>query len=123
MTQPDSRTILVVDDDEDLCSLVAAVLTEEGYAVETAANGQEALDAVSRRIPDLIVLDMKMPVMDGREFARRFHSLYDHRTPIVILTASVDGKARADEVDATDWLAKPFDLTVLVESVERNLKS
>lgn len=122
MTQSRQRTVLVVDDDEDLCALVAAVLVEEGYAVETAANGQEALTAVERNLPDLIVLDMKMPVMDGREFARKFHSLYDHRSPIVILTASVDGRVRADEVEATDWLAKPFDLGALVESVERNLR-
>ncbi|HEX9017328.1 MAG TPA: response regulator [Chloroflexota bacterium] len=122
MTQSRRRTVLVVDDDEDLCALVAAVLVEEGYAVETAANGQEALTAVERNLPDLIVLDMKMPVMDGREFARKFHSLYDHLSPIVILTASVDGRVRADEVEATDWLAKPFDLGALVESVERNLR-
>ena len=117
-----AKIVLVVDDDDDLSSLVAVVLEDEGYQVEVAANGVEALDIVRRRLPDLILLDMKMPVMGGAEFAKEFHDRFDHGSPIVILTASADGSARANEVGAIDWVAKPFDLDDLVLAVERNLR-
>lgn len=122
MQDPSTRSVLVVDDDEDLSTLVASVLSDEGYSVEVASNGAEALDAITRAIPDLILLDMKMPVMDGTEFTRRFRSQFDLNTPIVILTASVDGGLRADEVGASDWVGKPFDLTDLLDAVNRNLR-
>ena len=115
------KTVLVVDDDGDLSTLVATVLAEEGYSVQTAANGQEALEVVSRGLPDLILLDMKMPVMDGPQFASAFHSRYDRSVPIVILTASADARLRASDVGARDWIGKPFDLDLLIESVVKNL--
>ncbi len=123
MTDETARTVLVVDDDDDLSTLVATILSEEGYCVETAANGLEALDLLSKRLPDLIVLDMKMPVMDGAQFARELHSRYDHRPPIVILTASADARLRASEVGAIGWVTKPFDLTRLVQVVEESLNT
>lgn len=122
MNADDSKTVLVVDDDQDLRSLVALVLEEEGYEVETAADGKQGLDAVKRAMPDLILLDMKMPVMDGWEFAREFRARFNGQAPIVVLTAAADAKKRAEETGAVDWIGKPFDLDTLVNVVGRDIR-
>jgi len=122
VTRPDSKTVLVVDDDRDLLSLVALVLEDEGYKVLTATDGRDALQMVQRSMPDLILLDMKMPVMNGWEFAERFHAEYNSNTPIVVLTAAEDAKKRAEEVGAVGWIGKPFDLDGLVRVVRQNIR-
>jgi len=122
MTDVDTKTVLVVDDDYDLSTLVATVLLEEGYRVETASNGEEALASVDLALPDLILLDMKMPIMDGAEFAKELRARYDHDVPIVILTASADARVRAEEIGASGWIGKPFDLVALTNAVGRYVK-
>ncbi|MHB0868250.1 MAG: response regulator [Chloroflexota bacterium] len=114
-----SKSILVVDDDRDLLTLVAFVLESEGYQVETSSDGQQGLEAVSRGMPGLILLDMKMPVMDGWAFAREYHSRHNPGAPIVVLTAADDAKRRAEEIGAAGWIGKPFDLDALVAVVGR----
>ena len=89
MRTSDNKTVLVVDDEPDILDLVGMILEGEGYHVETAAHGLEALEVVSNRMPDLILLDMKMPVMDGPTFAHEFHARYDGQAPIVVITAAV----------------------------------
>jgi len=103
-----SKTILVVDDEERLTSLLQAYLQQEGYRVVTAANGRQALDAVRREPPDLIVLDVMMPEMDGIEFLRVLRT--QHSTPVVLLTARVgdEDKVVGLELGADDYLTKPF---------------
>jgi CheY-like chemotaxis protein len=122
MTEPDVKTILVVEDNHDLSTLVATVLSEDGYRVETASNGEEALASVQRAMPDLILLDVKMPVMDGPEFAREFRARFERDIPIIILTASGDARTRAEEMGATDWIGKPFDLAALTSTVTRHMR-
>ncbi len=122
MTEPAKR-VLVVEDDPDVVTLVALVLEDSGYQVETAANGLEALHSVGRSLPNLILLDMKMPVMNGWEFAEAFYERHDHRAPIVVLTAADDAKRRAGEIGANGWLGKPFSLEALLTTVERHARS
>lgn len=112
-----ARRVLFVDDDQDLRELVAAFLRSEGHDVATAAEGREALDLVARAMPDVILLDMRMPVMDGREFAARFHERHGPAAPIVVITASEDARARAEEIGAAAWLSKPFELDALLAAV------
>jgi CheY-like chemotaxis protein len=102
------RSILVVDDDADLRDLLETILTAKGFDVSCAANGREALDALDGRWHDLILLDMKMPVMDGWEFCRLLQLRGPH-PPIVVVTAAPDPAARAAEVCAQGWLGKPFE--------------
>ncbi|AKU92909.1 response regulator [Vulgatibacter incomptus] len=109
--------MLIVDDDPDLLSLMAETLDLEGYRVDTSTNGVRALDAVEKVMPDLILLDMKMPVMDGAEFAKRFREAHDHEAPIVIVTAADNAHRSANEIGANGWLGKPFDLDSLLEIV------
>jgi CheY-like chemotaxis protein len=109
--------VLVVEDDPDLAALEADVLQERGHAVEIAKNGREALDAVRRAAPDLILLDMKMPVMGGREFAEEYRRREPKAAPIVVVTAADDAQRRAAEIGASAWIGKPFDPEALVDTV------
>ena len=110
--------ILVVDDDPDLRDFLQLMLTSMGFEVTSAANGQEALEVMEGRCPDLILLDMKMPVMNGWEFCRALECR-DARPPIVVLTAAPDPAARAAEAHADGWLGKPFDYAELEATVRR----
>lgn len=117
MTDPHHGVILVVDDDEDLLTLVAMVLSDEGYTVATARDGLEGLREVEHEMPDLILLDMKMPVMNGWRFASELRARYPRRAPIIVLTAAEDARKRAEEIGACDWVAKPFELSTLRQTV------
>ncbi|MEO8632167.1 MAG: response regulator [Chloroflexota bacterium] len=107
-----------MDDDTSILDTVSAILSGEGYDVVSAASGQEALDAVARKRPQLILLDMRMPIMDGWAVAR---ALRDQGVdvPIVVMTAAESAKRWADEVGAEGYLAKPFGLDELLATVDR----
>jgi CheY-like chemotaxis protein len=112
--------VLVVEDDPDLLSLVELILRDAGYRVATASHGRAALARVAEEMPALILLDMRMPVMNGWEFAREFRALYGRAAPIVVVTAAENARARADEIGADGWLAKPFDLEDVLRAAERH---
>lgn len=117
MESLDRRLILVVEDDEAILRSIEEILTDEGYAVAAALNGKEALERVQRAAPDLILLDMKMPVMDGWAFAQAYRRLPGPHAPIIALTAAHDSRARAAEIAAAGYIAKPFDLDRLLDLV------
>lgn len=118
MAVPKARPkIMIVDDDPAIRQVVEMALNDEGYDVVSAAHGAAALRLLSQDPPSLILLDMRMPVMDGWEFARRYHEQPFPRAPIVVLTASLDLPARAAPVDADAYLDKPFELERLLELV------
>jgi CheY-like chemotaxis protein len=94
-------------------------LTNEGYAVQCAADGAAALAQIEHCSPDLILLDMKMPVMDGWEFAREYRRKSIPRAPIVVITAATDASRRAVEIGADGYLSKPCDLEELFRTVQR----
>ena len=114
-----AKTVLLVEDDADLVALISLVLQEGGYRVKIACNGREALAKLENDIPDLILLDMKMPVMNGPEFARALEVRHGRQAPIVVLTAAADAHRRAAEVGADAWLGKPFDPDALLSTVRR----
>lgn len=112
-------TVLVVDDDEGIRDFVATALADAGYAVRQAGDGAEALALVDRHRPDVILLDMRMPIMDGRRFAAAYRERHDHEAPLVCMTAGADDARRAGEIAAAATLAKPFDLEELLAVVGR----
>jgi CheY-like chemotaxis protein len=114
---PDVR-VLVVDDEPDIRATVSAMLEIEGYRVREAANGADALALVELEAPDLILLDMRMPVLDGWGFADELRRR-GHRTPIVVMTAARDASRWAGEIAATAFLAKPFGYDDLIGTLER----
>ncbi len=119
MTERENGPVLIVEDDTDLLAMMEMVVLSDGYPVATAANGKEALDRITEDMPGLILLDMKMPIMDGWQFTEKFRVLYDHSVPIVVVTAARDAKIWAQEVGAEGYLAKPFDIDELIRTVER----
>lgn len=113
------RPILVVDDDEVLCDLIAAGLTHAGYPVRTAANGLDALLSLEALRPSLVILDMQMPILNGWEFAEELKAS-GFELPLLVITAATRNPAgAAREVDAADFLGKPFNLDDLLTKVER----
>jgi CheY-like chemotaxis protein len=111
--------VLVVEDDADLLGLMEMILAEGGYAVRTASDGRQGLARVAEQMPGVILLDMRMPVMSGWEFAREFRSRYGHAAPIVVVTAAENAQERAAEIGAEAWLAKPFELDDVLLLVAR----
>jgi len=109
-----SKLILIVDDERRLLNLLREYLEQDGYQVETATNGREALFAARDHKPDLIILDLMMPEMDGWEFMRLHRQ--ERNTPIIMLTARVDDvdKIAGLEMGADDYLTKPFSPRELV---------
>ena len=110
--------VLVVDDDPAIRGLVGDALRGEGYAVDLAAHGREALEAMRARRPSTVVLDLMMPVMDGFSFMEACHleQLCDG-VPIVVISAVHDALERISDVPVHALLAKPFDLDDLVRTV------
>lgn len=119
MTSAQRLPILLVDDDESILSTVEFLLTDEGYPVMVAANGKEALKRIAAQAPCLILLDMKMPVMDGWAFAHAYRESPGPHAPIVVMTAAHDSHKRAAEIAADDVIAKPFDVNHLLDLVRK----
>jgi two-component system, chemotaxis family, chemotaxis protein CheY len=113
--------ILVVDDDESIRQIVRLCLGDEGYEVFEAANGIDALALVPECQPDLILLDLRMPVMDGWEFARRYRLGPGPHAPIVAFVAALNAQQECADLDADSVLAKPFDLDDLLGIVRRHI--
>jgi CheY-like chemotaxis protein len=119
MTSP-KPAVLVVDDEADIRNVVAFLLEDEGYRVLTARDGHEALAVVAQEVPTAILLDMKMPRMDGWQFVRAFRAQYGRSAPVVIMTAAENAGQRAAEVEAEGYVGKPFDLDDLLRTLHRH---
>src|SRR3990172_2298462 len=105
-----SENILIVDDDLDTLRLVGMMLQRQGYAVSSASSGQQAIELAQKEPPDLILLDIMMPEMDGYEVARRLRAnASTQNVPIIMFTAKtqVDDKVMGFEAGADDYLTKP----------------
>jgi DNA-binding response OmpR family regulator len=116
------KTILIVDDKAGVRTLVREYLTEQGYNVVVAANGREALYVARHEKPDLILLDVMMPEMDGYEFIRAHHREAD--TPIILLTARLEetDKVLGLELGADDYITKPFGMRELLARIRAVLR-
>lgn len=119
MTLQKAPTIMVIEDDRDILSTLEDFLEGEGYRVQAVTNGLEALEALEARgeLPSLILLDMRMPVLNGWQFAAAFRDKYGVAAPILVMSAAPDTRQRAQEIGATAWVSKPFELSVLLEKV------
>lgn len=116
------KKILVVDDEKPISDIVKFNLTKEGYEVYTAYDGEEALEKVEEVEPDLILLDLMLPKMDGLEVAREVRKSHD--MPIIMVTAkdSEIDKVLGLELGADDYVTKPFSNRELVARVKANLR-
>ncbi|MBC7231731.1 MAG: response regulator [Chloroflexi bacterium] len=118
------KRILLVDDEQAILDILARVLTTAGYTVDTAGNGQEALQRVACRDYDLIITNVRMPVLDGRAFYRHLCGFYPHLSQRVIFctgdTADVATQRFLNSTGAP-VIFKPFQLTILLEMVAYKL--
>jgi CheY-like chemotaxis protein len=110
--------ILVIDDDLAILEAVTDILTFEGYTVACATNGVEGLKLLEQFQPRLVLLDMRMPVLDGWGFVRMVRQ-QGRILPIVVMTAAQDAQHWAREIAADGYLAKPFELLELLDAVEQ----
>ncbi len=119
----DQHTILTVDDDEVILEVLQGILAREGYQVVQARNGEEALQQVQEELPDLILLDLRMPGMGGLEALQRLKAdRLTRLTPVIVLTAYDQEKVQALRLGADDFLAKPFEREELLARMEAHLR-
>lgn len=121
---PEKKKILIVDDEKDLVSLVSLHMKMAGYDVLSAANGEKALEIAEEEKPDLIILDLMLPKVDGWEVCRRLREESNiEKVPVIMLTAraETDDKLKGFEVGADDYVTKPFSPRELVARVKRVL--
>jgi DNA-binding response OmpR family regulator len=123
-TPPETKLILVADDEPDIVTIVEMILRSQGYDVLKAANGLEALELAERHNPDLILLDVMMPDMDGWEVLRLLH--VDPSTaeiPVAMISAKTGSRAKITSMQegAVDYITKPFDSHELLTKVRELL--
>ena len=125
MGKIDGKHILIIDDEQDLLDLLRPRLETAGYEISTALDGQEGLNKAREEKPDLILLDVMMPKMDGYQVCRflKFDEEYKH-IPIVLLTArgQKQDKETGKKVGADGYLTKPFEKDVLLDKIGQLLK-
>jgi len=110
--------VLVIDDDEGVRAVMATALEDDGWYVETAANGRLALSRLSESKPDAIILDLRMPVMDGLTFAEHYRQFPEPRAPLILISATVTPSAVV-QTGAVTGLRKPIDINDLLNTVQR----
>ena len=111
------RQVLVAEDDAAIRGMVAEALRDEGYKVTAVANGQEALDRCHAVAPDVVLLDLMMPVLDGYQFLKRGRE--GCAAPVIVMSAGFRFRQLPAETRIDGFVEKPFDLAVLVAAVER----
>lgn len=117
------RKVLVIDDDDELVEVVRQVLRDAGYSVATVRHGAAALELTKHIAPDLILLDLSMPVMDGWSFVRQYRRTAKKDARIVLLTANNAAPDIARTLEADGYIIKPFAIDDLVATVARELPS
>ena len=117
-----AQTVLIVDDEKNIVNIIAFNLKKEGYEVLTAGDGEEAVAIANEKKPDLILLDIMMPKMDGYEACRKIRE--KHNMPIIMLTARAEelDKVLGLEMGADDYVTKPFGTRELIARVKANLR-
>jgi two-component system KDP operon response regulator KdpE len=122
MTELRDKLVLVVDDEVRITSMMRMNLEAEGVRVIAASNGREALDAIREEIPDIVILDVMMPGMDGYETLRRIRT--SSQVPVIMLTAKDEENDRIKglELGADDYIGKPFSYRELVSRIKAVLR-
>lgn len=118
------KKILVVEDEESLLKLESILLTSKGYEVIGVPNGKAALEAIDQQQPDLVLLDIMLPEIDGFEVCRRIKSNQQTKDiPVIMLTAkkSREDMTRGEKVGADWYITKPFKSAMVIETIQRFL--
>ena len=120
----EKQRILIVEDEESLLKLESILLTSKGYQVQGVANGKEALEAIKATPPDLVLLDIMLPEIDGFEVCQRIkENEATKHIPVIMLTAkkSREDMSRGEKVGADWYITKPFKSAMVIETIQRFL--
>ena len=118
----DAKKILIIEDEKSISDIIKFNLTKEGFAIETAFNGQEGLDKALSLNPDLILLDIMLPIMDGFAVCKKIRE--QSNVPILMLTAKEEevDKVLGLELGADDYITKPFGMRELIARIKANIR-
>jgi len=118
----EAKKVLIIEDDKDISNIVRFNLTKEGFETDTAYDGGEGLEMALTTDPDLVLLDLMLPTMDGTEVCKKLRE--KSNVPIIILTAKPDevDKVLGLELGADDYITKPFGLRELIARVKANIR-
>jgi DNA-binding response OmpR family regulator len=123
-----AKLVYVLDDDREICELMKITLEARGYEVGEAYDGEQGLDLIKKKTPDLVILDLKMPKLNGYELINRMRSDSTlTNVPIIVLTSLTKGSSRSDEewaksLGVQDFITKPFEPIDLIKRVESLVK-
>lgn len=119
------RRILAVDDDNDILEVLQYILEDSGYEVETLSDGHNLFNTIRQHQPDLILLDIMLGGLDGRELCKHLKlGKETHDIPVIMISASHDiAKTQNENGCPDDFIAKPFDIDVLLRSIKRQLNA
>lgn len=117
------RRILAVDDDHDILEVLQFILEDSGYKVDTLSDGHKLMDTIRDKHPDLILLDIMLGNMDGRELCKVVKKQIEtHNIPVIMISASHNVSSTLNQDGApNDFVAKPFDINVLLTSIKNQL--
>lgn len=111
--------VLVIDDDDTVCEILREALTEDGYAVATVPHGAAALELIRHHQPAVILLDLRMPIMDGWSFAEQYKRISAPPASLILLSALKDIEESAKRLGAVAFIRKPFELDEVSAQIER----
>ncbi|OGS45302.1 MAG: hypothetical protein A2539_08770 [Elusimicrobia bacterium RIFOXYD2_FULL_34_15] len=120
-----NKKILIIEDEKKINQLLAINFTGEGFRVDTAMNGEQGLEKIEKFKPDIVILDVRLPLIDGWEVCKRIKENPKHKDiPIVMLTALAQKSdmEKAKLVGADDFVGKPFEINMVTEKVKELLK-
>ena len=115
----DARRVVVIDDDHGVREILSLALSAEGYEVESARDGAEGLAELARHPADVVIVDMRMPELDGRDFCRLYAEQTGGSGRVILMTAMPGSAATTDIAGVVEWIAKPFDLNEVLDIVAR----
>lgn len=120
----ETQTILIIDDDDQLRNSFFRLLTEENYQVKAAASGEQGLEMIKKQIPDLVILDIRLPGMNGMETFEAIHDI-EPKLPVIIMTAygTTQTAIEATKTGAFDYILKPFDIPDMLTIIKKALES
>jgi CheY-like chemotaxis protein len=111
--------VLVIDDDDAVCEVLREALSEDGYAVATVPHGAAALELVKHHQPAVILLDLRMPIMDGWSFAEQYRRAAKPAASLILVSALKEIEESAARLGAAAFIRKPFELDEVVQVIDR----
>lgn len=120
----EGKKIMICDDDHGILEVLEMMLEIEGFTVFTESNSTNLLNEIKRNTPDLLLMDLWMPVLSGDQILKMIRTTEDYKNlPVIILSASVDGKEIANNAGADDFIPKPFNMDDIISNINHLLSS